>query len=442
MENSVENGLNWNQAEELRRQNRFAEALPIFIGCFEENQDEATLWRIIHCARHSHDYETAVSYLEKHHNSFPDSELLRTQFAWLRYDAFLQPVKKAGNHSRVIEIADEILPLTSGSKDILFNLTLFAAIDAARSLEDHEKMLDLTEKVCPAALDESVREYKGKKMISWRERWYFARLHALFAAGNYMECRGLAHKAFREFPRKLEFARKSALCLEKLGRTDEGLEELQAISKTRGAPWYVFADVARILFEKNEFMQALGYALKGAGFRGDLKTKVNLFTLIGKIFLVLGEREKAKSFVLLACAIRNSEHWKFNDELQEIMGRLDIASPFPEVPNAWAECRKHTEAQKEGNAPRPELTAKVEGGHSENRVVASNCEGLLELKKPDSPFAFIKSFQFENMVYVKTQEIPEDLRFNGAELRFNVVESFDHKRERWGNRAVEIKAAA
>jgi len=443
MENSIKNGLEWNNAEDLRKQNRFAEAMPIFKRHFDENNDEASLWRIIYCARHVHDYETAVSYLEKNHDRFPNSEMIRTQFAWLRYDAFLQPVKNSGNHARILEIAEEILPLTTGPDDILFKLTLFAAIDAARSLDDHEKMLDLTSRVDPQKLEIATREFKGRKIISWRERWYFARLHALFSGAHYEDCRALGFKAFREFPQKIEFARKAALCLEKLNRTSEALEELQAICRSRGCPWYVFADVARINYEGSAFDEALEYAERGAGFRGDLKTKVNLFALIGKISLVLGNRERARSFTLLSCAIRYAEHWKISDELQEMMNRLEITSPYPDPANAWNECRKLLPGNEKRQEKAPVSNDRPKDGqHAENRVVAENCEGLLEIKNVDSPFAFIKSFQFDQMIYVKTQEIPSDLRFNGAELRFRVIESFDQKKGRWGNRATEIKAAA
>ena len=82
-----------------------------------------------------------------------------------------------------------------------------------------------------------------------------------------------------------------------LGKYGEAEEELQAISRMRGCPWYIVADLAKLRFNVGSFNSALDAAYEATLMHGELKSKVNLFTLIAKIQLVLGNSVSI-SFVL------------------------------------------------------------------------------------------------------------------------------------------------
>lgn len=445
MEKKIESGINWNQAENLRKENRFAEALPMFMSHFAEHHDEPSLWRCIHCARHLKDYNTAIELIENNYQDFTRSEMLRVQFAWLKYDALIPTARKRGDWEGILKIADEIFELNPEDGEILFRLTLFAAIDAARNLNDFRKMLELTDLITPENLAAEGESFKGRRMISWRERWYFARLHALFQAGLYEDCRRLAFRAFSEYPRKIEFARRAALCRDQVGARTEAEEELMAISKVKGCPWYVFADLAKIRFDLGKYDEALESALAGAGMHGDLKTKVNLFSLIGKILLVLGESDAALHHITLSCSIRNREHWKIPEDLKQLADRFGLGNNLPAPEIALKNCSPLW--KKTGNQV-TERPSRNESSKSPQHDVAAGSKtpvmtgltGILGAAPEGRPFSFITSSDYQKPVYVKLAEIPEELRYEGARLSFDLVEGFDQKKGVKSVRAANVEA--
>lgn len=431
MEKQIESGLNWNQAETMRKDGKFAEALAVFMAYFTEHHDEPTLWRCIHCARHLKDYRTAVELIESNYQNFTGSEMLRVQFAWLKYDAFMASSRDRGDWEGVLKLADEIFALNPADGEILFRLTLFAAIDAARNLNDHQRVLELTDMVGPQNLAGEGEVYKGRKLVSWRERWYFARLYAMFQVGLYDECRVVAFKAFAEYPRKVEFARKAALCKEKLGCPMVAEEELMAISKVRGCPWYVFADLARLRFENGKYDEALDAACAGARSHGELKTKVNLFALIAKVLLVLGENDQAMNHTVLACSIRNREHWKTPEDLEQLRQRFSLSAnlPAPEIiAKKCSEFWKPAAAKTAVEAP-------------DGAEIAVNLPGAIIEIKEGRPFAFINSPAHKGAIFVKIADIPAELQHSGARVVFNLVESFDHKKGCKSVRAMNVRDA-
>jgi len=445
MEKNIESGINWNQAETLRKENRFAEALPLFMGYFAEHHDEPSLWRCIHCARHLKDYNTAIELIEQNYQDFTRSEMLRVQFAWLKYDALIPSARKRGDWEGILKIADEIFELNPEDGEILFRLTLFAAIDAARNLNDFRKMLELTDLITPEKLAAEGDSFKGRRMISWRERWYFARLHALFQAGLYEDCRRLAFMAFSEYPRKIEFARRAALCRDQIGARSEAEEELMAITKVKGCPWYIFADLAKIRFELGKYDEALASALTGAGMHGDLKTKVNLFSLIGKIQLVLGESDAALHHITLSCSIRNREHWKTPDDLKQLADRFGLGNNLPAPEIALKNCSPLWKKAGNQSAERPPRNESYKSPQHEAAAISktplmTGLTGILGAVPEGRPFSFITSSGYQAPVYVKLAEIPEELRYEGARLSFDLIEGFDQKKGVKSVRAANIEA--
>ncbi|HNX77205.1 MAG TPA: hypothetical protein PLM07_11025 [Candidatus Rifleibacterium sp.] len=443
MEKKIESGLNWNQAENLRKENRFAEALPIFMAYFAEHRDEPTLWRCVHCARHLKDYNTALELIENNYQDFTGSQMLRVQFAWLKYDALIPTARKRSDWEGILKIADEIFELNPEDGEILFRLTLFAAIDAARNLNDYRKMLELTDLIAPEKLAAEGESFKGRRMISWRERWYFARLHALFEAALYEDCRRLAFRAFSEYPRKIEFARRAALCRDKMAARGDAEEELMAITKVRGCPWYILADLAKIRFELGKYDEALDSAIAAAGMHGDLKTKVNLFSLIGKILLVLGESDAALHHVTLSCSIRNREHWKIPDDLKQLSDRFGLGGNLPAPEIALKNCSGFW--RQSGSQPARQPGCRESQTYQKPSVpalaeapVKTGLKGILGAVPEGRPFSFITSSDYQKPVYVKLTEIPEELRYEGARLSFDLVESFDQKKGEKSVRAANV----
>lgn len=425
-------GLDWNKAETDRKNGKFAEASKVFIEHFDVSGDEDSLWRIIHCARHLKNFELAFKYIEQGLELFPDSKYLQTQISWLKYDAKIVPSKKNNDWETVIKVADEILEHTSND-EILFNLVLFAAIDAAKSIKDSEKLIELTNLISPNNLDKNSRKWNGRKIISWRERWYFARLHALYELKQFETCRETALEAYNQYPRKAEFMRRAALCLVEMNKNTEAISELETLINTSKTSWYMKADLAKLLFAEGNIDKAWKYAVDSANDYGELKSKVNLFLLMAKIQLALGESEIAKLHATMSCSIREKYHWKIPQDLKDICIHLDITEPYQNAKLIEKECKKYWKNENS----KPE---KANIPTNEGKIIDNNCSGTLIIKNPDLPFAFIKSEKFASNIYVKMEDIPQNLRENDKMLSFTVVSNFDKVKQKEGKRAIKVQS--
>ena len=66
--------------------------------------------------------------------------------------------------------------------------------------------------------------------------------------------------------------------------------------------------------------------------------------------------------------------------------------------------------------------------------------GILGAVPEGRPFSFITSSGYQAPVYVKLAEIPEELRYEGARLSFDLIEGFDQKKGVKSVRAANIEA--
>lgn len=434
VENTLSMTTAWQEAEEMRKSGNFEAAFPIFMENFKANANESSLWRAIHCARKMGDYETALALIEENKSMISTSQALKSQFCWLKYDFIIDKNKKSGCWESVLKASEEILEMTTDINDLLFKLALFTAIDAAKKLNDWQKVLELTEIIGPEKLPAEGEVYKGKKILSYRERWFYARLNALFEVQLYEECRELSLEAIKQYPRRLEFCRRGALCKMMLGKYGEAEEELQAISRMRGCPWYIVADLAKLRFNVGSFNGALDAAFKATLMHGELQSKVNLFTLIAKIQLVLGNSESAKNHAILACAIRKNLNWKFNEEITQLSLRFGIGDNVP-LPNVAVKvCENEWRNQSEGDS------VKIDNTACSNEPIKTGLQGIITSIVDNRPFTFISRADNNQKVYAKISDIPEDLRLSGAEVEFDLVESFDKLKNKKSVRATNIRS--
>lgn len=435
VENTLAMASIWNNAEDLRKSGKYEQALPIFLDSFMANSDEGSLWRAIHCYRKLGQFELALELIEANKAMLATSVALKSQFCWLKYDAVIDKNKKSGNWDAVLKCSEEILEIVTDVNDLLFKLALFAGIDAAKKMDEPQKVLELTEMVGPEKFPAEGELFNGKKLLSYRERWFYARLGALFDVQLYEECRSLSLEAVRQYPRRLEFSRRGALCKMMLGCNGEAEEELLAISKTRGCPWYITADLAKLRFNTGSFHSALDSAYEAALMPGELQSKVNLFSLIARIQLVLGDSESAKNHTILACSIRKHLNWKFNQETVQLASRFGIDDNLPLPHIAKKACEEEWRKQNKNMPANNVPSEKVDDG----KLIATSLQGTITSIVEGRPFTFIRRADNGQNVYAKLSDIPAELQANGTELEFDLVESFDKLKNKKSVRATNVR---
>lgn len=432
----MENNNNpiWQEAEEMRKSGNFEQAFPIFMESFKLNLDEESLWKAVHCLRKLGKYDDAIDIIEENKGMLLSSQALKNQFCWIQYDALIEKNKKLGKWETVLKTSENILEMIDDYNELVYKLALFSAIDAAKNLKDNQKLLELTDIIGPDKLPSEPETFNGKKILSYRERWFFARINALFDAQLYEECRDLSLQAIKQYPRRIEFSRRAALCKMMLGKNGEAEEELQAISRMRGCPWYIVADLAKLRFNVGSFSKALEAAFEAAIMQGELQSKVNLFTLIAKIQLVLGNSESAKNHIMLACAIRKELKWKFNEEITLLASRFGIGDKVPLTNLAIKACEKEWREQTNNSSE------KDENIRCNNELIETGLKGFITSILENRPFTFIHRVDNDQKIYTKISDIPEDMRLSGLEVEFDLVETFDDLKNKKSVKATNIRA--
>lgn len=415
------------KAEELRKTGRHQQAAEIFRACWNLEKSEDIAWRLISCLRHLSAREEAWQVLYEAKEIVPVSHQLKIQHQWMLYDFDLADAKSRKSNEKIIEISEQLLDMAPDG--MLLQLVVFAATDACKVLNLPEKTLQYLSYLSKSSLDKAPREFDGSKIISWRERWYFACINALFDLGNFVECRDTALEAYKDFPAKIEYARKAALCLAADGHEQPAADELEVLVRGRRAPWYIYTDLARLLFECGNIDKAWLYSCKAAEASGEVKTKVNLFYLMARVLLTKGNRDAAAVHASLAVAARSEQGWSVPEELSEFMQKFNLNSENANSASLMQACRKYwvTHQSITGN----------------NEIATNKNErhlGCLLIKSPETPFAFIRSKSFSENIYVKTSDIPEKLRCDGAKIEFSVQTSFDTKKNRESIKAIQITA--
>jgi predicted Zn-dependent protease/cold shock CspA family protein len=271
----------------------------------------------------------------------------------------------------------------------------------------------------------------GRKIMSWRERWYFACINALYDTESFQECRQTCLEAKVDFPAKIEFARKAALCLAEMHQGNRAIKELEGIVQSKPAPWYMHLDLARILFENGQVEKAWSYACNAANARGEAKTKVNLFQLMARILLARGQRDFAALHLCLAQRIRKEQNWSIPDSLTDLIEKLNASTEVKESRELIRRCKNIWNKSSSISSDSTKTTEK-----DDNRY-----EGYLIMKNPQTPFGFISCQAFKQNIYVKASDIPENLKHDGSKLSFKTETSFDAKKNRQSLKASDIKPA-
>ncbi len=448
MTGQLERVLAWKKAEDQRKSGKIEEALAFFSDEFRVRPTADCGWRSAWCLRRLGRFEEARAMLDNLGSRFPDDSLVRSESAWLIYDTVVRPARDSQDYVALLEGARRMME--TGADGLARQQAVFAGIKAARGLQVWEEVLALCEKLVPSNLQKSPRVLNGKRLPSEREQWYFARIKAELALKDFPSARRHAKEAAQEFPGRIDFGRWAALALEGEGDRAGAISEVESLIGRGRAPWYLHADLARMRVAIEDLNGAWEAACRSAEIPGgELSARVNLFLLLARISEARGDREGAVFHALLSARLREEQGWKLPDDLTSLLMRLPVPDAAPtrqELERLARDHRSGASAQPHpsGNGPSKSAIFPREGAAPESpdgKKPSENeepAEGVVVLRFPEAPFAFINSPSFQEPVFVAMKDLPIELRRDGAEVRFLPVRSFDRKKNREGVRAVSV----
>jgi cold shock CspA family protein/Flp pilus assembly protein TadD len=414
----------YRQAEELRKDGQFAEALALFNELGQQNDDAFVGWRRAFCLRklgHTHEALNVASQVAE---NFPEDEWVGREYAWCIYTHNLKPAQSDQDLPRVRKIARQIVELVDDP--FIKKLVTFIVIDVAKARADWNLVNTCCNWIKTDDLSDEPTDFGERKGMSELERWYFAKVKAVIKLERWDEAECCAREAAEHFPRKTDFSRWRAQALAGNGHFEEAETELQALIRKGNAPWYVLADLARVTAQLGKPAEALRIASEAARTRGEDQAKVNLFALLAELALETGQAQTAALHVALVKAIREREGWPIKAELVELEQEMQM----------------HLSDEQTHDIPSDPRQLLKLCHRAWDEIMLSGQEryyGTVCRLPEEKNFGFIKPDDGTDDVFVLLRDVPRSAQEVGARVEYALESSYDHKKERESVRAVHVR---
>jgi tetratricopeptide (TPR) repeat protein len=351
------------QANNLRKQKQFEQALSIYKRILEEYPGEFGGWEQVGyaaCLRHVGHSLEALNVLRELYPKLKDAEPSDERlFSWCRneygrcvYDTEIKILNQESqiDEPRLFKAATAIVQLTAQEEYSPYELTIFRVVDYLQNKQspNYGQILFWLDKLAVDLLSTQSRpgnpdDPHNQSYPSSKEKWYAARTKALLEMERYTDCIELCTIAFSEFQKFhydydvwLKWYRaKSFLAMKQPADALNDLREVQKFKRD----FFVDHEIARAYFMLGDLENAISIAAKAALIKGSLEFKWELFLLMGEILERKGELDIANSHIQLAAKIREEQGWnKVPGRLQQILQRLEVN--MLESPNAKI-CRQN-----------------------------------------------------------------------------------------------------
>ena len=328
-------------AGNLRKQNKFDEAIKIYEKLWTEHREacnEWDGWGYAFSLRKSGKPDLALGVAQRVHEKWKDFEFNNGVLAWCLYDLFInkevEEIKK--NESGYFQAAMTITELVGLDKYSPYSRTIFKVIEY---LEDTRNMfpakdintwLDRLDKSKLSKETWEGRDNKGRSMThaSDLEKWYARKCKVYFELKRYQDCIDIGQEAFSvlsEFHYHYDkwIRRDMGRSYGELGNPKEGIVLYEKFIDDR-SEYFIYFEIAALCFQNNEIEKALRYCAQSALVRHEVEHKVNLFVLMGKILLQKGDTDMACQHILLSAKIRAEKEWKVPDDFQALIQQTGI----------------------------------------------------------------------------------------------------------------------
>lgn len=414
-------GDNWEQAEARRKNGDWAGAGRFFHELWKDTGRPAAGWRYGFCLRKAGYAAAAQNVLERVLRTAPADAGARRELVWTLYYGKLAPALKEGDEMGVLDAARRMLEL--GADGPALQLALFGAVRAAKLKGHWHVVRDMCERIAPDQLSAEGVRINQRSIPSPRERWHVAYVKALLGLREWALAEAWAARAAETYPRQTDFKRWQARALAELGRLEEALDIDRSLAVQPRAAWYVLADVCEYEMRLGNMEAAWEAGIAALRLPADDKARVTLLLHLSEVALTRDQREAATNLLGWCLAMRQAEGWPRRAIHEDLMARLGSETCWDSPVKSWKEACRPLWSTPSAAATEPSASGVRTGrvtGWSEGR-----------------PFAFIR--QDGESYFVLVRELPDDCRRNGAEVTFDLRDSFDRKKQKASQQAMNVR---
>ena len=373
------------------------------------------------------DFKEAFKYfkLEKNNEKSHDFDK-KYSFKFIKtiYDSIIKEMKEINNENKeyIIYIMTHLK-----NSDVFYKITVFKVVEILfkKQNPEYDKIIKWLEKLEVELLSDEQQKYEsnGKKIVrsSEKEKYYMQLSKAYEKLRNYEKAKEISMEALEKLK---EFSNDSDIWLRRRVAEydvdnkdyDKALSIYKDIQKKKN-DWFILREIGIIYLKKCEFTKGKNYLLDAACAFGEVNKKLNLFL---DLYIYLKEYDKKLAIMSLKIyfKIRLEENWKITSKDKEMAELENIELSKEEL--IKISIKRFLENCKE-------LRWKDEVFY----------KGKVDSIK--DKFFFIKREGGERY-YCKTKEYPsKKVPVIGTPLKFNLIETFDNKKNKYGFSAINLK---
>lgn len=442
----------------LKKERKFEDGLNLFKQHrtkFAEEQiskNNYLIADIVTCLRNTNQLDAGFKFLDKYKIEINENtpSFIINSYGWLLYSKY-----KAEN-SNLIQVTDsdflvdEEDELSSGNNDYTydksellvrienllqlliaqnnsFNNTLISNLfeivlksEKKKNAPNWKLVYDFCSKINPEVLSKEVStiqvERKGRlrdmELASSFENWYSYITKATFKLGIWDECMNYSEKALEvvknpHYSNDVWFTRRYVLSKKMLGNSETTIKDLEDILKKK-KEWFIQKELADLYLEKGDFAKSFQYSMDAINNFGELKFKVQLLDLLGKIYKLSEKLDISFKFYSLSKLIREAEEWKIPNALytelstfnQEEIKLSEIKNLERELSSIWRKYSNTPEPRRNRNSSNNNSDTSLKGYIK--RILNNNDQGKNGfVKSNDNEYYFTVGVNYNKIDFIK-----------------------------------------
>jgi tetratricopeptide (TPR) repeat protein len=411
------------KAKELRSQQNYTEALPIYQKLWEEENNKWDGWGYAFCLRKNKNFKDAIKVCEKVLEIDETFDYIKNIYSWTLFDYLNSKELNIETYKKIVE---KILSLTT-EDDLIYSKAIFKYLNKLKekSIYPSDEILSYLEKLTPEKLSKEAYSFtQNNKKIELApefEQYFMYKTKALLEKGLFEECIETSYFALNKltnfhYSNDIWFKWRIALSYKGLNNYDDSLKILLEIYKIK-KEWFIEKELAEIYLKINEVDKALKFALKGIMNFGEIDKKIHLIILLVEIFDKKSMISDAKLHFNLAKTIIDENDWKINldDKFIKKYQELEYSTSkeiFKKLRPIWKDIYYSNSEKFTGNI---------------SKIMPNGKSGFVSADNGKSYYFKIKDFNGK-----------KDNLKEGKKIEFYLEDSFDFKKNKSVKNAVNI----
>lgn len=417
------------QANSLRKKGSFKMALPIYQGLWGNvTRDKFDGAGYLHCLRKLKMYDEALPVANECEKNYSDFKWGRIEIIWT-YIGILKSKSENESIGSILPLVNRIMNLTPD--DLQTNTTILFLLKKAKQFRKWDIAVQWIDKIKPETLEkEPITIEKGNTGWSNYLIWHHHKIRCLIHQKKYQEAIEMVENIIGEANQEKKFFRVlESQAYDQIGQSEKAIQILTDLSNGRKVDWWIVHQHAKILKNMGEREKALEKMYIAASLSFKLESIVTLIFEIATLCEELNRIQESYYHLLLYKLIREKREWLVTKETEELIRNIGISLnveqnlKFKEVRE---KCQTYWGSVNSNN--KPEI-------RNSKKNLRGSLSGYLIKVKEDRPFCFIKT-QKESFFCYKS-DIQGEVK-EGLEVQFEVVPSFDKKKQRESWKAINI----